>query len=425
MQLEIFICGLVIGMWAPVDIFLFLTTVYCFASVFSVVHHVILTLILRGFFFVVWHCTTLQCAKAEDIPDIKLGSIGKDQSCFVFQIVSVFLCFCFQIVFHSDPECHIRQCFFDVLYMYTTIVKDVWLRILWYCLLYFISTFWLLFVAFCFMMSWTTRRIRTFTLDEAQLRSAKRTFGNRISQLFGAFGWSSQEHWACEFCKMRTFCLWVLHPGSLTYAKNALQTIASGVIIWTKRSRTRYLDLFCLFINSSIFTPRIMALHPSPCWTCQLEGLKSWQVLTSEVMRIPGERRGVLCQDVVEMLEPPCRWEAVGPIGQLFASFSAVGNLLRYFYGALATNSWMISQWLYAHALVDTVSHSECNVGLKHNRHIHLDHWLTVKSIESVFLLRSIGRSNHITWSAQDVWTASSLLSAEIRAKTRLSFGSR
>lgn len=286
-------------------------------------------------FFVVWHCTTLQCAKAEDIPDIKFGSIGKDRSCFVFQIVSVFLCFCFQIVFHSDPECHIRQCFFDVLYMYTTNVKDVWLRILWYCLLYFISTFWLLFVAFCFMMSWTTRRIRTFTLDEAQLRSAKRTFGNRISQLFGAFGWSSQEHWACEFCKMRTFCLWVLHPGSLTYAKNALQTIASGVIIWTKRSRTRYLDLFCLFINSSIFTPRIMALHPSPCWTCQLEGLKSWQVLTSEVMRIPGERRGVLCQDVVEMLEPPCRWEAVGPIGQLFASFSAVGNLLRYFMGHL------------------------------------------------------------------------------------------
>lgn len=68
----------------------------------------------------------------------------------------------------------------------------------------------------------------TFTLDEAQPRSAKRTFGNRISQLFGAFDWSSQEHWACEFCNNLDANLLFMGftPRKLPkHTKNALQTI--------------------------------------------------------------------------------------------------------------------------------------------------------------------------------------------------------
>ncbi len=127
---------------------------------------------------------------------------------------------------------------------------------------------------------------------------------------------------------------------------------------------------------------------------------------TSEVMRIQGERRGVLCpvgrcgiweeqssQLIANLLEPPRRWEAVALIVQMISISSCIvcfilsGSklILRYFKGLLLR----IVGWfrnicmLMTHALVKRMSHSECNVWLRHSWHIHLDHWLTVKSIES------------------------------------------
>ena len=113
---------------------------------------------------------------------------------------------------------------------------------------------------FCFMMSWTTRRIQfDFVLSPLTKLSPGRPreplaieFHNssvpsvEVVRNIGPV--SSVIIW------MRTFCLWVLHPGSLTHTKNALQTIELQEWYYENRSRTRYLDLFCLFINSSIHT---------------------------------------------------------------------------------------------------------------------------------------------------------------------------
>lgn len=126
LQLEIFTCGWcthilstwiwnwMIGHWhVSMDLLIFL-------SFFDNSFLLFITSFWPSFsegFLVAWHCTTLQCAKAEDIPDIKRGNIGKDQSCFAFS--KLFLCLMFTIFTVTPNVIFVNVLFFSNYYMYT------------------------------------------------------------------------------------------------------------------------------------------------------------------------------------------------------------------------------------------------------------------------------------------------------------------
>lgn len=115
------------------------------------------------------------------------------------------------------------------------------------------------------MMSWTTRRIQfDFVLSPLTKLSPGRPreplaieFHNSSVPSIEVVRNIGPGPVSSVIIGMRTFCLWVLHPGSFL---NTLRMHSKPSNFrsdnMNKRSRTRYLDLFCLCINSSIYSHR-------------------------------------------------------------------------------------------------------------------------------------------------------------------------